>query len=415
MFSGFATRFTARMTALVLVASMLTGCAEFNRRGGIVAEAEDAVLFVAHTKSHRLFRSYLLAGVLLAAARQGGHNETDRAAIGSNLATVLAVATEAYNCLYPDPNSKIVLVGLASSVASQDAAKNIGTEAAIFFKAPAICQFFDEKMARLDYALFRLALSSLLNPESNSYLADIRDKLIGKIPVLSASAKAAINANKAISEATTIVDDLLNLSFSSAGPVVALLPLYRDSLEINMWVIIDNLTRYCAATHGQPIPPGYENGRPVPNYLIDDANVCKTAGYAKAIMNSGNGYLPDWREFVRTMNYATQDIDAYTAHFYLVTKLLWNSCQNFLASKDSCTKLLENALFHNPTFPAFIQGEGGRIYSAEAPTVSRHATRNRRPPSDTSDPGIAQSPAKREPESTGSINSKPPASPLPTP
>jgi hypothetical protein len=33
------------------------------------------------------------------------------------------VATEAYNCLYPDPKSKIVLVGLASSVASQDAAK----------------------------------------------------------------------------------------------------------------------------------------------------------------------------------------------------------------------------------------------------------------------------------------------------
>ena len=68
-------RAASRVVAAVVALSMLIGCAEIDRRGGTVAEIEDYVLFAAHTKSHRLFRSYLLIGVLLAAARQGGHNE----------------------------------------------------------------------------------------------------------------------------------------------------------------------------------------------------------------------------------------------------------------------------------------------------------------------------------------------------
>ncbi|MFX6318942.1 hypothetical protein ABTF97_18985, partial [Acinetobacter baumannii] len=90
---------------------------------------------------------------------------------------------------------------------------------------------------RLDYALYRLALSSLFNEKTSVQLASIRDKLIGEVPVLSASAKAAIFGVRAINQTTTIVDDLLNLSFSSLGPVLTLLPLYRDSLEMNMWII----------------------------------------------------------------------------------------------------------------------------------------------------------------------------------
>ena len=70
-------RAASRVVAAVVALSMLIGCAEIDRRGGTVAEIEDYVLFAAHTKSHRLFRSYLLIGVLLAAARQGGHNEAD--------------------------------------------------------------------------------------------------------------------------------------------------------------------------------------------------------------------------------------------------------------------------------------------------------------------------------------------------
>ena len=408
MFSKTMTRVIAAMVAM----SMLAGCAEFDRRGGVVAEIEDNILFVAHTKSHRLFRSYLLAGVLVAAARQGGHNEADKKAISANLASVLDVALEAYNCLYPDPKSKIVLVGLASPT---EDVKKIGTAEAVLFRAPAICQFFDEKMARLDYALFRLALSSLFNPQSNTYLADIRDKLMGKIPVLSSTAKAAIYTNKALNETTTIVDDLLNLTFASAGPVVTLLPLYRDSLEINMWLIIDNLTRFCST--GQAIEPQIVNGRYVASYGLDsNENACATLGYALRIMNNGNGYLPEWREFVRTMNYATRDFDAYTAHFFLVTKLIWRSCTSFLSTAELCADVLtKNGIAYSAA--NFIQGEGGRIYSAKVRSPTQLA---RQPgpstPIDGAPPRATAAPAAVEPPSTGSINQpKPSAAPAAPP
>ncbi len=56
-----------RVIAAIVAIAMLGGCAEFDGRGGVVAEVQDIVLFKAYTKSHRLFRSYMLAGVLLAA------------------------------------------------------------------------------------------------------------------------------------------------------------------------------------------------------------------------------------------------------------------------------------------------------------------------------------------------------------
>src|SRR4051794_22569904 len=87
-----------RIVAAIVAASMVVGCAELDRRGGIVAEIQDNVLFIAHTKSHRLFRSYMLIGVLLAAARQGAHNQADAAAIEGNLKSALSISFEAYQC-----------------------------------------------------------------------------------------------------------------------------------------------------------------------------------------------------------------------------------------------------------------------------------------------------------------------------
>jgi hypothetical protein len=390
-----------------LAASMLVGCAEINKRGGVVAEAEDAVLFVAHTKSHRLFRSYLLAGVLIAAARQGGHNEADKASILANMASVEEVATEAYNCLYPDAAARTVLVGVSTTIQGRDAVGAIGTPAAIAFTPPALCQFFDEKMARLDYALFRLALSALFNRESNSYLTDIRDKLIGKIPVLSASAKAAIYANKAVNEATTIVDDLLNLSFASAGPVVTLLPLYRDSLELNMWLIIDNLTSFCADPQSKPgLLRRDAANQPIASYDISFDKVCDTMEYAKAIMNNGNGYLPQWRDFVRNMNYATRDFEAFTPHFYLITMLVRKSCASFI-DKDKCALALQKELIPGAFQPNFLRGGNDRYYSASRRLPSMQA---RKPV--PSLPSNAGAPRAREPEATGSIP-KPPSATVP--
>lgn len=389
-----------RIVAAVVALSMLSGCAELDRRGGTVAEIEDYVLFVAHTKSHRLFRSYLLAGVLLAAARQGGHNEADRMAIEGNLKSVLEIAAEAYSCLYPAATAKFVVVGFSSTTPKADAVTNIGTSAAIGFTPPAICQFFDEKMARLDYALFRLALSSIFNAQSNVYLGEIRDKLMGKIPVLSSTAKAAIYTNKAVNETTAIVDDLLNLSFSSAGPVLNLLPLYRDSLELNMWLIIDNLTRFCRAETAASSEKSYDIATP--------EAVCKTLGYALYIMNNGNGDLRLWRDFVWSMNYAALNFEAYVPHFFLVTSLMWRTCRSLFGDtstyavtptgQNKCQVMLANSLANDQVFQnvLYIQGAGGRIYSAQRRSPTDVARKPAPAPASASGP-------RSDAETTGTI------------
>jgi hypothetical protein len=411
MFSGFATRFTARMTALVLVASMLTGCAEFNRRGGIVAQGEDYVLFVANTKSHRLFRSYLLVGVLLAAARQAGHNDADKLAIEANMRAAVETAYEAYHCLYPDANTNIAI--------TDNAVGAIGTLEAARFTLPAVCQFFDEKMARLDYALFRLALTTLFNAESNASLSEIRDKLMGKIPVLSDSVKAAIHATKAVNQATSLVDDLLNLSFSSAGPVLTLLPLYRDSLELNMWLIIDNLTKRCQLAPAN-VTPG-PDGAYAPSYAMARGEVCATLAYALQIMNNGNGDLRLWRDFAWNMNYATFAIEAYTPHFFLVTKLMWRSCQNLLGdsteytktptARNKCQNALNQALAKAAFEADLVPGEGGRLYSASLER-RQYLARIRSPqmpsqlsgrPSNATDVRNSEKPGEKDLNPTGSI------------
>ncbi|WP_441276438.1 hypothetical protein AB7783_00015 [Tardiphaga sp. 172_B4_N1_3] len=392
MFSGFATRFTARMTALVLVASMLTGCAEFNRRGGVVAQAEDVVLFTAQTKSHRLFRSYMLIGVLMAAARQGSHNRTDINAIEGNLKAALAVAFESYQCLYPDAKGAPAAPNWMDKVTKEE----VGTVNAIDFVAPRICQFFDEKMARLDYALYRLALSSLFNESANSQLSTIRDKLIGEVPVISASAKAAIFGVKAINQATTIVDDLLNLSFASLGPVVTLLPLYRDALEMNMWVIVDTLTRACWEDRSsQPTILLLADGSTKPAYTLD----CQTKAYATYILSNGNGNIGNWRDFVWQMNYSATSIEAFQPHFALVSRHIWRSCLNLIG--PDCSKILTDA-FNMANDRALI----AEVYIDERGVTRRkrsYSVSNPSPVRSVQSPERTIQSPDRGPESTGSV------------
>lgn len=389
----------SRLVAAAVAISMLIGCAEIDRRGGTVAEMEDYVLFAAHTKSHRLFRSYLLIGVLLAAARQGGHNEADVAAIEGNLKSALAVAFEAYDCLYQDAaGAPSGWIKIATQV--NNANSPIGTFEAVNFVSPAICQFFDEKMARLDYALYRLALSSLFNEKTSVQLASIRDKLVGEVPVLSASAKAAIFGARAVNQATTIVDDLLNLSFSSLGPVLTLLPLYRDSLEMNMWVIVDTLTRSCLDPN--PLPKDtvlLEDGTPAPSFALN----CQTRAYASYILNYGNGDLRTWRSFVFHMNYVGMGIEAYAPHFVLVSRLIWRSCSNLLKQSD-CTDVLTKAAAQAAGEAILVKvNEGNRVYSASVRIPSQLARRAPAGPTETSGaPKVIAAPP-REPESTGSV------------
>ena len=352
-------------------------------------------------KAIACFVSYLLIGVLLAAARQGGHNETDRNAIVTDAKSALAAAFEAYACLYNDA------AVFKQWETKRDADSKIGTVDAMMFQSPAICQFFDEKMARLDYALFRLALSSLFNEKSNSQLANIRDKLVGEIPVISASAKSAIFAARALNQTTAIVDDLLSLSFSSAGPVLTLLPLYRDALELNMWVIVDNLTRACEASYrdnialddtqlGFSIAASFK----APKTLAMD---CATRDLAYHLLSLGNGDLRQWRQFVRDMATAGIGIDAYAPHFILVSQLIWRSCVNLIDS-TKCTSLVSEAVASSTkgSIGVYVRQNQTIPYSASLRSPSQFA-KDRLDPRNNPVPPVAVSRPSRDGEPTGSI------------
>jgi len=406
----FSRRFV-RVVATMVVTALVSGCAEFDRRGGLIAEAEDVVLFSAQTKSHRLFRSYLLIGVLTAAARHGGHNQADAAAISGSLQQALTVAFEAYECLYAYSDQGAWLDKVTRRPAPNSATDPtvvIGQVGAINFDAPAVCQFFDEKMARLDYALYRLALNSLLNEKTSAQLTSIGDKLIGEIPVLSPAAKAAIFGTRAVSQASNIVDDLLNLSFSSLGPVLTLLPLYRDSLEMNMWVIVDNLTRTCADTRPSATVFVLSTADPPqPNYKSD----CQTKYYALSILNNGNGDLKVWRSFVRSMNDAHAVIEAYGPHFALVSRLIWRSCSNLFIKEAECARLFTDAMTN-------AAGEAVRVPVANRDGIRNYSASARLPPRFARqrllDPKPGATSGGRDAESTGSIAPPKAQSPGPT-
>jgi hypothetical protein len=341
-----------RAVAIVLVAVQVGSCAEIDRRGGIIDQIEDWVLFRADTKSHRLLRSYLLATVLLTAARRQGHNDVDRTAIAGALIGTMAVANEAYICLYPglyEVKSGVLVPKTAIPAELVDYGGSSYAVTSAQYDKPKICQFFDERMARLDYALYRLAEVTLFNEESRKVLGDIRTKLIGKIPVLSDAAVAAIHANKAVNQLTTVLDDLLNLAFNSFGPVLSLLPLYRDSLELNMWVIADNLRIACKAPPGtafavEDAPASYSFATP--------GEACRTFEHAMYLLQRGNGDLRAWREFTRDVSAKVREdralqIEAYRPHFLLVTQLLVRSCRQVLADAAKplrCDAALAEAL-----------------------------------------------------------------------
>lgn len=406
-----------RIVAMLVIVGLLGGCAEIDRRGGVVDQVEDYILFRADTKSHRLFRSYLLIGVLLAAARREPHNEVDQGAIEGNLKIALAIANEAFYCLYPGtaadypanerPPQEIV-----------DSAIDWGTKPPAIrteYRPPKWCQFFDERMARLDYAIYRLAMTTLFSAEGRKYLSDVRDQLIGKVPVLSDGLRAAISANKVLGQASTLVDDLLNLTFKTAGPATALLPLYRDALEVNMIVIINTLQLRCYYKGDQakadvykeyvsldnPVVAGYE-------YPYKSEDDCDTLRHAVTIFNRGNGNLRQWREFVWYFNGSTASVEAYRPHFLLVTQLMVRSCIALLANvtkDDRCKAVLNDALEHSAAFN--IDNRTGvpdiasrRVTASLFPypaSVTRFATTRSRP-------AVARTvPAVSDPQTTGSI------------
>lgn len=427
-------RMGIRIVAIFVAASMLIGCAELDRKGGYIDQIEDAVFFRADTKTHRLLRSYLLATVLLTAARRQGHNDVDRTAIAGALEGALAVANEAYMCLYPglleatetpatypvDP-SKLRSNSSIGAVPDEIVSwTHNGQPIAVVTpnEKPRWCQFFDEKMSRLDYALFRLASVTLFNDESRLVLADIQSKLIGKIPVVSDTVLAAIHVNKAVNQVTTIIDDLLTVAFKSAGPVLALLPLYRDSLELNMWVVTDNYALWCKAESSSSFDASLIIGP------ISDTPWCTKFKEAMFALQKGNNNPRIWRAFLNQQGKGPENdlnyilaIEAYRPHFFLISQLLMRSCQSVLSDgqkpsrcRDVLVDALEKAAFNADNATGNLINRGG------PPTPSRWMTvslplpgakfvqlRPRRPAPAVAAAAKPAIPAAADPQSTGAI------------
>jgi len=427
-----------RMIAAGVVLSMLSGCAEIDRRGGFIDEVEDTVFFRADTKTHRLLRSYLLATVLLTTARRQGHNDVDRTAIAGALEGALAVANEAYMCLYPglfeiadastaasfpvDSTKLRLRTGLPSDITSWRSDGSL-LDVVEPVEKPRWCQFFDERMSRLDYALFRLASVTLFNSESRDALSDIQAKLVGKIPVVTDTVAAAIHVNRAANQVTSIVDDLLTVSFKSAAPVLALLPLYRDSLELNMWVITDNFALACK----RESPSTLEALEASIFAATDGSPACANLVNAIFALQRGNGNPKIWRDFLGTMNVLAENdlarilpIEAYRSHFFLISQLLVRSCRNVLSDAqkpkrcdDVLADALEKAAFNADNATGNLINTGspnaGRWLTAMLPLPGAKYAQMR----GRGMPRMVSKPQQADPSATGSIGqpSTPPAAP----
>ncbi len=386
-----------------------TGCSEFTRRGGTADYLED-VFFRADTKSHRLLRSYVLVGVLLSAAEQSGTNQAGRDAILTHLKSSLGVIREAYTCLYPD--------GLAASAADRVVKQYGGTGPDISrdYISPRWCQFFDEKMRRLDHSIFYLAMLTLFNEQNRGHLGDIHSRLVGKLPVLSESVKAILAANRAVKDTTTLIDDLLNVSISSFGPMTTLLPLYRDVVELNAWIVIDSLAVSCYHSRaGTPdafralAQAGAEDLSAIPadtgenpvrddlRYIAAPAGACADYKAAVQLVERGHASPEALRLWINTQSPANLMVEAYPTHFLVVTKFVLDACGR-VATSAACNDLFNTVTAQSTvTLPKGLDFTARQVTAFLSPPTRYAAGRTARIPVARGKPALA------DPVATGSI------------
>jgi hypothetical protein len=281
------------------VASSLFGCAEFTNRGGIVDSLEDVILFRADTKSHRALRSYVMVGALISLAQRGGVSSSDYPNLVVRINTTLLLAREAFECAYESHNG---------------------------------CIFFDEKMARLDSSILRLALLTLFDSETKEFYDQIHDKLVQDIPVLGAATKSVQSAIRLLSDVTLtaaqgaeVIDSLARLGLRALRKASRVTPLYRDAMEMDMVVIVDYLGRHCEAALGTGQLGRYLLYR---DYVgrMGEAESCQRFKFAYELYNEGNGKLGSWIEYVHQLNGTLQFVGPTADHFISVSRLIWSSC-----------------------------------------------------------------------------------------
>ena len=299
-----------RLGAAMMLAACVAGCSEFRNRGGLVDQIEDFILFKADTKTHRVLRAYVLVASLIAVARQSGVAPADQGNLASRMYDAHEAVYDAFVCAYQSTNG---------------------------------CVFFDEKMALLDYSIYKLALLVLFDAESQEFFTQVRDRLIGDVPVLGPALRgttkivqAADDAATAAKQTTHFVEGLLTLSFKALERGVAgrLTALYRDAIEMDMVVVVEALSRKCAK-EAQPIPIGHQTIGELYWYQDPPPNeVCIKAKEGRDLYLDGRGNLRAWQHYLRNLNGMLLFVDPTYAHFRDVSKLIWVACKAVISSEN---------------------------------------------------------------------------------
>jgi hypothetical protein len=293
-------------SALIGAAFLLSGCAEFQNRGGLVDKVADRILFPADTKSHRVLRSYVMAASLVSLAQRGGLPTSDLPNLATRVNTTLMLTSEAYVCAYESHSG---------------------------------CVFFDEKMARLDSSILRLALLVLFDSESKTLFDEVQDKLVADIPVLGPLTKGGAKAIEALgslslstAQLAEIFDSLLRVSSRPLRNVTRLLPLYRDAIEMDMVVVLDYLARQCQLGKGISRTTRYGL------YRSGNAVGCTDVITAYRLYSDGNGDLNAWRTYLFEARPYLRHVSASADHFLSVSRLIWSSCNALLKKEliDTC-------------------------------------------------------------------------------
>jgi hypothetical protein len=249
-------------------------------------------------------------------ANNRGIPSGDKMAMGSRLGQTMDVVEEAFVCAYESRSG---------------------------------CVFFDEKMARLDYNLYKLALLVLVNAETKALFAYIQKELVPQIPVVTPAVEAAAAAGKAATETATVatqvvdvVDSLVRLGYNAVETLGPLLPLYRDAQELDMKVVLDMLARKCVANL-KPVTVALTM-KPFAQTLDDyfDHNPapattpCIDFKDAVAIYKWGNGDLGQWRQFTKEMNVKyISDMTPTSDHFVAVSSAFLSGCEQMFSANGT--------------------------------------------------------------------------------
>lgn len=203
-------------------------------------------------------------------------------------------------------------------------------------------------MARVDYNLYKLALTILVTSESRALITELRNELVPKIPVVGSTLAAASSAVEtaghaatAVTESSQIVEALMKLGYSAGSTLAPLFPLYRDAQELDMVVTIDMLARRCAASIRPKLARTDKPFRQNVDDYSDRADLpattaCGHFADGMQLYKDGNGDLANWRGFTHAMSEIyLSDMTPTSDHFVEISSMIVAACEQMFTANGT--------------------------------------------------------------------------------